>query len=182
MLQYRSASGFRLPHHEAPEWPTALITMEEARRHLSHLCRTACGCMLYGAFDCRPVLTVYDADGHPHREKGQRLMAMIGEDRPLSPNEFALHSCDDPRCLHPDHLRAGSHGENMADRHRPWRPIRLEPRWYRSEPSIMAPIPDRPMPRRRRSHYTHPPIPRPMQPETCPTLSAPFKMDMHCPA
>lgn len=27
-----------------------------------------------------------------------------------------LHSCDNPRCINPDHLRIGTHSENMAER------------------------------------------------------------------
>lgn len=35
--------------------------------------------------------------------------------RPLLPNMNALHSCDTPPCLNPDHLFEGSDSDNMLD-------------------------------------------------------------------
>lgn len=36
----------------------------------------------------------------------------------LPADVHVLHSCDNPPCCNPAHLRPGSHLENMADRHR----------------------------------------------------------------
>lgn len=37
---------------------------------------------------------------------------------PIPTGLFVLHSCDTPACWNPDHLRVGSHAENMAERNR----------------------------------------------------------------
>jgi hypothetical protein len=34
---------------------------------------------------------------------------------PIQPGLFILHTCDNPPCCNPAHLRAGTHDENMSD-------------------------------------------------------------------
>jgi hypothetical protein len=61
------------------------------------------------------------AEGYPVLSFGGRETTasrfMLGRKlgRDLTEMEFACHTCDTPRCVNPDHLWAGSHGDNMRD-------------------------------------------------------------------
>ena len=43
-------------------------------------------------------------------------VALEIDGRPLAPGKMALHSCDRRNCVRFDHLREGTHAENMMDR------------------------------------------------------------------
>jgi DNA-binding XRE family transcriptional regulator len=45
---------------------------------------------------------------------------------PIPEGMFVLHSCDNPLCVSPDHLRVGTHDDNMGDKVKRQRQVRGE--------------------------------------------------------
>ena len=48
--------------------------------------------------------------------RAHRLAWELYYSAPVPEGIYVLHSCDQPRCVSPLHLRLGTHSENMADR------------------------------------------------------------------
>lgn len=55
----------------------------------------------------------YGIMGRTHRRAHRIALALSGI--PVAPGEFVLHSCDNPPCCNPAHLRLGNAADNMAD-------------------------------------------------------------------
>lgn len=92
--------------------------MEWADRFWSHVDRSA------GPDGCWPWTRARQGGKWPygvfHPVKGQtqrahRLALQLHLGRPLRPGMFALHSCDNPPCCNPAHLREGTNLENVRD-------------------------------------------------------------------
>lgn len=49
---------------------------------------------------------------------GRKLHAVVLEEASgdLANGRLCLHSCDNPRCINPEHLRWGTHADNMRDK------------------------------------------------------------------
>ena len=114
---------YRLPHHHADDWPDHIEVPAHTIRFA--LDKIASGgrigdCRFYG----KPNFTT--ADDYPavywmvkrrrFRLRVSRLVLMLSLDRPIPPGTLALHSCNCARCVNVDHIREGSHADNMQDR------------------------------------------------------------------
>lgn len=90
-----------------------------------------------GPAACWPWLGGRDKDGYGrHGSASRRIPRMVCEATygPPFPRAVALHSCDNPPCCNPSHLRWGTQKENVADamakgRHRPG-PRRVGSMWH----------------------------------------------------
>ncbi len=73
-------------------------------------------CLIWqGSLDRR---TRYGSRGSSPRRAHRLALVMAGEDQfgtPYSDDLLVMHLCDNPPCFRFDHLRLGTHDENMAD-------------------------------------------------------------------
>jgi hypothetical protein len=54
---------------------------------------------------------------HPEvgESRANRIAWVLANGQPIPPKLFVLHSCDNPACVSPFHLRVGTHVDNMRD-------------------------------------------------------------------
>jgi len=68
-----------------------------------------------------------DKDGYPVtciklpgdvKAKNRRVHRLVveGRDGALAGDLVVMHTCDNPSCINPDHLRVGTHADNIRDR------------------------------------------------------------------
>lgn len=71
--------------------------------------------------DCWPWTGSRNRDGYGQvmlegkKQKAHRVVLAWKLGRPIKPGKQSMHTCDNPPCCNPDHLREGSHAENMED-------------------------------------------------------------------
>jgi hypothetical protein len=56
------------------------------------------------------------AKRHTGENKSHRISFVLDAGRPIKDGMMILHSCDNPACVNPHHLREGTHEDNMRDK------------------------------------------------------------------
>jgi hypothetical protein len=90
----------------------------------SKLVEMPTGCMEWSM--CRSVQGYGFVRMHGKNLKAHRLSLEHRLGRPISPTMAVLHSCNNPPCCNPDHLREGTNQENVNDKLRSGRQPRGE--------------------------------------------------------
>jgi len=89
---------------EKPEWVDRFMSKIEPEPNS--------GCWLWVGSLAR---NGYGSFVHSHKVHLAHRVSFALSGRPLDAGALVLHSCDNPLCVNPDHLRAGTHGDNMRD-------------------------------------------------------------------
>lgn len=83
----------------------------------------ATGCWLWTEYTNQDGYGRIKYQGRKYQAHRLSYHAFVGA---IPENLCVLHNCHTPACINPDHLRVGTHQDNMADRHqagRTYRPV-----------------------------------------------------------
>lgn len=94
--------------------PRAYTDEQFRTKFFARISQPEYGCRLWlGCLDSRSLYGVVKYRGRQRSAHAVALILATGQD---PAGMCAMHSCDNPRCCAPEHLRWGTNQENMADK------------------------------------------------------------------
>lgn len=104
--------GARAGGAQMSEWG---LTIEERLRRRTIL--RPSGCLEWVNLDGSPAVGGYGVMTVKHQTyRVHRLAWSVANHRPIPEGKVILHSCDNPPCCEPTHLRPGTQAQNIGDR------------------------------------------------------------------
>jgi len=90
--------------------PELVTAFDEFARRFVDRTNDPRGCWTYRFGDTRPVFSWASV-----QYQATHVAWLVKHGTPIPPGLYALHSCDNQMCFNADHLRPGTHAENMRD-------------------------------------------------------------------
>jgi hypothetical protein len=91
------------------------MTLEEFYKICDSIQEDEYGCKLYPGATLGFHFRIYPKGLKGKAVRVHRLILERKLGRPIYPGYWAIHSCDEPSCVNPDHLREGTHSDNARD-------------------------------------------------------------------
>lgn len=93
--------------------PPPTLTPQLVEKFFSNITVNDRGCWLRGPSSSRASFSIKNSSGKPVHYTASSISFQIHTGR--YPSLFMCHTCDDPRCVNPDHLFEGTAKDNSQD-------------------------------------------------------------------
>lgn len=109
---FLTEDGFKLSFN-ADEIPTISVGIAEFKRFDSKVYKSHTGCWEWKNSRDKDGYGIFWFEGR--NERAHRISVLMYKNMLVPKNLIALHSCDNPPCVNPNHLKIGTSSDNARD-------------------------------------------------------------------